>query len=150
MISASIFCHDIYAMWWLFWIVFHLLISLGVKYLGPCWCYWWCVWTSKVRSTRLGITIWHFKRWYQSIPKSFLYCRSGKLNYTKALELTSYLQAEQEYVPWEAAIKSFNFIRSMLTPTRPAYKYLQVCIAFFCTHSTDRVIYFIYATVIPH
>lgn len=52
--------------------------------------------------------------------------RSGKLNYTKALEMTSYLQAEEDYVPWQAAIKSFNFIKSLLTPTRPAYKYLQV------------------------
>ena len=52
--------------------------------------------------------------------------RSGKLNYTKALEMTSYLQAEEEYVPWAAAIKSLNFIKSLLTATRPAYKHLQV------------------------
>lgn len=52
--------------------------------------------------------------------------RSGKLNYTKALQMTSYLQAEEEYVPWAAAIKNFNFIKSLLTQTRPAYKHLQV------------------------
>ncbi|XP_020619542.1 glutamyl aminopeptidase-like [Orbicella faveolata] len=59
------------------------------------------------------------------IDDAFELARSGKLNYTKALEMTSYLQAEEDYVPWQAAIKSFNFIKSLLTPTRPAYKYLQ-------------------------
>ncbi|KAL9985945.1 hypothetical protein ACROYT_G008402 [Oculina patagonica] len=59
------------------------------------------------------------------IDDAFELARSGKLNYTKALEMTSYLQAEEDYVPWQAAIKNFNFIKSLLTPTRPAYKYLQ-------------------------
>ncbi len=45
--------------------------------------------------------------------------------------MTSYLQAEEDYVPWQAAIKNFNFIKSLLTPTRPAYKYLQVGCCFW-------------------
>lgn len=66
--------------------------------------------------------------------------RSGKLNYTMALEMTSYLQAEEEYVPWAAAIKSLNFIKSLLTATRPAYKHLQVGFhnAFFVFDSKVR------------
>ena len=52
--------------------------------------------------------------------------RSGRLNYTKALEMTSYLGGEEEYVPWAAALKNFKFIKNLLSPTRPAYKYLQV------------------------
>ncbi|PFX22374.1 Glutamyl aminopeptidase [Stylophora pistillata] len=59
------------------------------------------------------------------IDDAFELARSEKLNYTKALELTSYLRAEEEYVPWQTALKSFNFIRSLLTPSRPGYKYLQ-------------------------
>jgi len=59
------------------------------------------------------------------IDDAFELARSGKLNYTKALQMTSYLQAEEEYVPWAAAIKNFNFIKSLLTQTRPAYKHLQ-------------------------
>lgn len=59
------------------------------------------------------------------IGDAFALARSGKINYTKALELTSYLPAEMEYVPWVAAVKSFNLIKKLLTPTRPAYKLLQ-------------------------
>ncbi|XP_068711711.1 glutamyl aminopeptidase-like isoform X2 [Montipora foliosa] len=59
------------------------------------------------------------------IDDAFELARSGRLNYTKALELTSYLQRETEYVPWVAAVKNFKFIKSLLTPERPAFKHLQ-------------------------
>lgn len=59
------------------------------------------------------------------IDDAFELARSEKLNYTKALELTSFLRVEEEYVPWQTALKSFNFIKSLLIPPRPAYKYLQ-------------------------
>ncbi|KAJ6638248.1 Aminopeptidase N [Pseudolycoriella hygida] len=50
----------------------------------------------------------------QLIDDALNLARGGYLNYTTALDVTKYLVHEHEYVPWKAAINSFNFIDGML------------------------------------
>ena len=40
--------------------------------------------------------------------------RANLLDQVKALDMTSYLQKEKEYVPWITAISSLGYIGSML------------------------------------
>lgn len=42
---------------------------------------------------------------------------SGYLNYSTALDISSYLQYELEYVPWTAGFNSFEYLNEMLRRT---------------------------------
>lgn len=49
----------------------------------------------------------------QLIDDSMNLARGGYLPYEIALNLTTYLQLEDDYVPWKAAISTFDFIDGM-------------------------------------
>lgn len=51
--------------------------------------------------------------------------RSGILDYAVALEVTTYLNHERNYVPWKAAISNLLYIDSMLIRT-PDYDKMKV------------------------
>ena len=40
---------------------------------------------------------------------------AGLLDYEIALNLTQYLEKEEEYVPWEATLSSFSYVSSMMS-----------------------------------
>lgn len=42
---------------------------------------------------------------------------AGVLDYEIALNLTQYLEREEEYLPWDSALNSLSFIRSMMSRT---------------------------------
>lgn len=65
----------------------------------------------------------------QLIDDAFNLARVGRLSYSIALDLTSYLQTEVDYVPWKAMETNFRFFDTMLSRTR-AYGDFQV-IKFF-------------------
>ncbi len=48
---------------------------------------------------------------------SFNQARSGRLDYSVALGVTSYLHREREYVPWTTALNGLGYIDVMLTRT---------------------------------
>uniref|UniRef100_A0A336KRZ8 Aminopeptidase N n=2 Tax=Culicoides sonorensis TaxID=179676 RepID=A0A336KRZ8_CULSO len=50
----------------------------------------------------------------QLIDDALNLARAGYLDYRIALDVTKYLEHEDEYVPWKAAISALNFIDSML------------------------------------
>ena len=49
------------------------------------------------------------------IYDAFTLARVGYLNYSIALELTSYLGKEQDYVPWKSFFKSVTYLDNMLS-----------------------------------
>jgi aminopeptidase N len=42
---------------------------------------------------------------------------AGVLDYEIALNLTQYLEREEDYLPWDSALNSLSFIRSMMSRT---------------------------------
>lgn len=41
--------------------------------------------------------------------------RAGKLEYPLALQVTQYLQHDDDYIPWAAALNAFSFLNRRLT-----------------------------------
>lgn len=50
----------------------------------------------------------------QLIDDALNLARAGYLDYRIALDVTKYLEHEDEYVPWKAAISALSFIDNML------------------------------------
>ncbi|XP_020287873.1 aminopeptidase N isoform X2 [Pseudomyrmex gracilis] len=50
----------------------------------------------------------------QLIDDALNFARAGKLDYTIAFDVTSYLAHEIEYLPWKAALNAFNYLNDML------------------------------------
>ena len=57
---------------------------------------------------------------------AFNLARAGLLNYAVALNLTQYMTAERDYVPWATFKEITGYIGSMLSRS-PAYGDFQVC-----------------------
>ena len=53
----------------------------------------------------------------QILNDAFSLARAGRLNYSTALSLTNYLQKEEDYVPWQAALHSLDYLDQMLGRT---------------------------------
>lgn len=49
------------------------------------------------------------------IDDSFNLARAGMLTYDIALDMTKYLNKELEYIPWEATLTVFVYIRDMMS-----------------------------------
>ena len=56
----------------------------------------------------------------QIIDDALNLARNGLLRYELALQVTSYLHSETEYIPWAAALTGLRYIEEMLKRT-PAY-----------------------------
>lgn len=54
----------------------------------------------------------------QLIDDALNLARAGKLDYTIALDVTSYLAHETEYLPWKAAFNALNYLNDMLIKTQ--------------------------------
>ncbi|XP_058791213.1 aminopeptidase N [Phymastichus coffea] len=50
----------------------------------------------------------------QLIDDALNLARAGRLDYATALDVTSYLEQESEYLPWKAALTAMNFLDNML------------------------------------
>lgn len=46
----------------------------------------------------------------QIVNDVFLFARSGLMSYNRALNILSFLEFEDAYTPWMAAITGFNFL----------------------------------------
>lgn len=53
----------------------------------------------------------------QLVNDAMRLAHSGYLNYSTALDISSYLQYELEYVPWTAGFNSFEYLNEMLRRT---------------------------------
>lgn len=51
------------------------------------------------------------------VSDAFSMARSGRLDYSVALDLSTYLTNEVEYVPWEAALRHLSFLDTRLAST---------------------------------
>ena len=58
---------------------------------------------------------------------------TGHLAYSTALEVTTYLPKEKDFVPWAAALENFAYLRDMLKDTA-AYGALRVTLLFCCVY----------------
>lgn len=59
------------------------------------------------------------------LADAFALAESGRLDYCTAISLFEYIDKEEEYLPWKAAIDGLSVITSGLTLTSPARKYLK-------------------------
>lgn len=53
----------------------------------------------------------------QLVDDALNLARAGKLDYATALDVTSYLAHETEYLPWKAAFTAMSYLDSMLVKT---------------------------------
>lgn len=51
----------------------------------------------------------------QLIDDALNLARAGRLDYTTALDVTSYLAHETEYVPWKSALTAMSYLDNMLS-----------------------------------
>jgi len=51
------------------------------------------------------------------ITNAFAQAKNGDLDYSTVFELTEYLEKEQDYLPWNAALESFAYVKSMMIST---------------------------------
>ena len=65
-------------------------------------------------------TLYHIEKYY-----NLTYFRAGFLHINTALHTLDYLDKEQEYIPWGAAIKELSYLDRMLV-SRPAYGNFEV------------------------
>ncbi|KAA0203274.1 hypothetical protein HAZT_HAZT008389 [Hyalella azteca] len=54
----------------------------------------------------------------QLADDSFDLARAGELDYDIPLQISSYLEAEKEFVPWSAALSNLAYLENMFTRTR--------------------------------
>ena len=50
----------------------------------------------------------------QLIDDALNLARAGRLDYSTALDVTSYLAHETEYIPWKAALTGMSYLNGML------------------------------------
>lgn len=60
------------------------------------------------------------------LDDAFNLARAGILGYDVALEMTSYLEKENDYLPWESAVSGLSYLADMLEFTGD-FIYMQVC-----------------------
>ena len=72
----------------------------------------------------------------QLIDDAFNLARSGRLDYSVALNLTRYLSNEREYLPWKSASMALKFLDSMLGRT-PIYGVFQVNLIVSLSHGRN-------------
>ncbi|XP_050667539.1 membrane alanyl aminopeptidase-like [Leptidea sinapis] len=53
----------------------------------------------------------------QIVDDVFQFARSGLMNYTRAFNILSFLEGEQDYAPWVAALSGFSWLRNRLAGT---------------------------------
>lgn len=61
----------------------------------------------------------------QLIDDALNLARAGRLDYAIALDVTSYLAHETEYLPWKSAFTAMDYLDSMLVKT-PSYDKFRV------------------------
>ena len=66
--------------------------------------------------------------------------RTGRLNFTTALSLTTYLTQEADYIPWTTAFRNLNFVNSMMQPSKN-YKTFQLYVRYILKQLTKDVTY---------
>nr|XP_023420111.1 glutamyl aminopeptidase [Cavia porcellus] len=59
------------------------------------------------------------------IDDAFALARAQLLNYTEALELTKYLNKEENYLPWQRAITALTYVVSMFEDDEEVYPLMQ-------------------------
>lgn len=62
----------------------------------------------------------------QLIDDSFNLARAGMLDYNVALNLSTYLQAEDDYIPWYTAIECFAYVVERMRRSAEGYNYIKV------------------------
>jgi len=53
----------------------------------------------------------------QLLDDALALARAGQLDYATAMDVTSYLEKELEYIPWKAALNALSYIDTMLVRT---------------------------------
>lgn len=72
-------------------------------------------WNLLIRQLRTDIDGIHVINRAQLVDDSLNLARAGRLSYEMALDLTSYLSFETDYLPWQAALPSFTFLQTSLS-----------------------------------
>ncbi|XP_011870128.1 PREDICTED: aminopeptidase N-like [Vollenhovia emeryi] len=75
----------------------------------------------------------------QLIDDALNLARAGKLNYTIAFNVTSYLVCETEYLPWKAAFNALSYLNDMLIYTRSYDKFRSLILKLLDTNVYKQV-----------
>ena len=74
-------------------------------------------WRLVIKQLNKDHTKIHVNNRAQLIDDALNLARKGLLEYELALDITSYLHKETEYVPWSAALSGLQYLDDMLTRT---------------------------------
>ncbi|XP_050434289.1 aminopeptidase N-like [Adelges cooleyi] len=67
-------------------------------------------WLALIEQLKNAPDVIHVLNRAQLVDDSFNLARAGRLNYTVPLELTNYLDKENDVIPWYSVMNSFNYI----------------------------------------
>ncbi|XP_050432744.1 uncharacterized protein LOC126840826 [Adelges cooleyi] len=67
-------------------------------------------WLALIEQLKNAPEVLHVLNRAQLVDDSFNLARAGRLNYTVPLELTNYLDKENDVIPWYSVMNSFNYI----------------------------------------
>lgn len=70
----------------------------------------------------------------------FALARAGVMSYTKAMDILSFLEYEEQYAPWVAAISGFNWLLRRLAHDPQTLQSFQVCIYVLLSYVVYNVI----------
>lgn len=84
------------------------------------------LWTQLVKQLNVSHDVIHVMNRAQLIDDSFNLARAGMLDYNVALNLSTYLQAEDDYIPWYTAIECFSYVVERMRRSAEGYNYIKV------------------------
>lgn len=76
---------------------------------------------------------------FQIVDDVFVFARAGVMTYDKAFNILSFLEMEDAYAPWIAAITGFNFAASRLAYDSSNLLRLQVSVLLSFSHVTLNI-----------
>lgn len=84
------------------------------------------LWTQLVKQLNVSHGDIHVLNRAQLIDDSFNLARAGMLDYYVALNLSTYLQNEDDYVPWYTAIECLSYVVERMRRSTEGYSYIKV------------------------
>nr|AHA90590.1 aminopeptidase N [Achaea janata] len=87
----------------------------------------WALITQALRDSNSRTQIHEYNR-AQIVDDVFILARAGVLTYTRAFNILSFLEFEDQYAPWDAAITGFNFSRRRLAHNTESLEQLHALI----------------------
>lgn len=83
-------------------------------------------WKQLVHQLKVSHDVIHVLNRAQLLDDSFNLARAGLLNYSMALELSTYLNKEDDEIPWYTAIECLSYVVERMRRSVKGYDYIKV------------------------